>query len=212
MNPLLTAQHASLYRLDSTFMTNVRFSQPVPGSITLIFSEKPDFRLPEEFYLMPDGDAFDFTSYQCTMAGPLKSFYVETTDSTYYTREATTKDTPELRNELRVNVSIDAQAKFDHLPSSVPISIKNISAGGMMFVSGEDLKEGTIFSFTSPLTKTFFNIRARILGKRPTRFSDKFAYNCQFSRMPAKIEGEIRQFVFNEDLMQRKSARDPLAE
>ena len=209
MNPLLSAQHCELYRLDATFMTKAKFSQPSPGSITLIFSDKPNFVLPERFYLMPAGEEFDFISYFCTLTGSFREFFFESTEHTYYMHEAVTKDTPELREELRVDVSVDIDAVFDDplleaTGGQIRITAKNISAGGMMFVSDKDIKKGTTFSFIFSQSKSSVMVNARVLNRRPTRFPELIAYGCQFGHLSSKAEGAIRNFVFNEDLIQRR--------
>lgn len=210
MNPLLNAQHCILYHLDSTFITKARFNQPTPGSITLIFSEKPDFRIPEQFYLMPDETKHDFISYQCTKFGSLSDFYVETTERTYYTLEVITNDTPKLREELRVNVSIQVDAIFDDSPEPEPITIKNISAGGLMFISKKKVKKHSLFAFafTPVLGKPPISATARIIGMRPTYLPDTFSYNCQFTGLLSKDETAIRNFVFTEDLAQKRRAEE----
>lgn len=208
MNPLLNAEHCTLYDLDSTFIIKARFIQPTPGSITLIFPDKPDLRIPDHFYLMPDGGEHDFISYFCTKAGTFSDFYVETTERTYYTLEAITKDTPRLREELRVNVSLPVDAAFEDSVKPEPIIIKNISAGGLMFISQKKLEKNSIFSFFFAAGKTPVPVNARIVAIRPTHLPDTLSYCCQFTGLLAKSETAIRNFVFTEDLMQKKRAEE----
>lgn len=208
MNPLLTAEHCTLYHLDSTFIAKARFNQPTSGSITLIFSEKPDFRLPDKFYLMPEGSEQDFISYLCTRLGSFSKYYVETTDRTYYTVEVVTKDTPKLREELRVNVSMDAEADFEGILETKSITIKDVSAGGMMFISTEKLEKGTMFSSEFTTAKGPIPVSARIVSVRPTHLPGTFAYSCQFTGLLAREETAIRNFVFTEDLIQKRRAEE----
>lgn len=204
MNPLLNAEHCILFQLDSSFITKARFSQPELGSIVLIFSEKPDFHLPDRFYLMPDGEDKEFTSYLCTRVSPVGSFYIEATDRTYYTIEAVTKDTPKLREELRVNVSIETEAVFEDKAAPEKIVIKDVSAGGMMFISKKKMEKDTEISCMFPTMKGEIPVNARIIARRPTRLADTYAYGCQFTGLLSKDETAIRNFVFTEDLIQKR--------
>lgn len=204
MNPLLTAEHCTLYRLDSTLLAKARFNQPTLGEIVLIFAEKPEFRIPDKFYLMPEDGEREFISYLCTKSGVFSNYYVETTDRTYYMLDAVTKDTPKLREELRVNVSVEVTAEFEGIRKPEQITIKNISAGGLMFISTRKLEKGTLFSCAFPTTKGDVPVSARIVATRPTYLPDTYSYSCQFTGLRAKAETAIRNFVFTEDLMQKK--------
>lgn len=207
MNPLINAKPCELYHLDFSFAMKARFDQPTPGTITLIFSERPQEEVPFYFYLIPEYGKNSFVSYLCAKAGALMEYRVETTGATYYIMDSTTNDTPAARRDLRIGISLNLEATFNGSAPS-PITLKDISAGGTLFLSSKRLACDTIASFSLDTGRARVPLKARIVSTRPTPAPDVFAYGCQFLGLTEDDESAIRNFVFTEELRQRRLARE----
>lgn len=204
MNPLINSENCKLYDLDFNFISKIKFSQTAPGSITLIFPKRPDYTLPEQFQLVPDDVSKSVRSFLCSNPSEISEFYVKPTDTLYYLSYVSINGAQNQREDLRVNVSIDVKATFDFSNIPKPITIKNISAGGLMFISRMKYEKDALFSFSFTPIKTQVTASAQIRSIRPTAITDTLAYGCQFVALSKQAESNIRQFIFNYDLQQKK--------
>lgn len=204
MNPLLNAQNGTLYNLDCTVFSKVRFSSETPESAVFIFSTNPAGILPEHALLMPDGEEYDYSSFFYTLSPEVKPYHSEETGETFYLVNATTRELLAARNELRIDVSFDIPAVFDGHPHEEMITIINMSAGGFFFVSEKQYDPGKHLSFIFNNGTTPIFVTAIIRNERPTRFPNLRGYGCQFFGLSAKTEAAVRNYVFRNEVLQRK--------
>lgn len=192
--------------MDFNIIKRAKFDHPDLASITIIFEDEPDFEIPKEFYVMPKNTKDDFITYHCVAKSTTPSeFCVFSTKRTYYIIETETEDTPKLREELRVNISMKVEAVLDGISTPQSITIKNVSAGGIMFVSEQRLEPGMLVSFSFAFGNNVVPVKAHIVRVRPTHLPDIFCYSCRFVDLPRQSEAAIRNFVFTEDLRQKRS-------
>lgn len=205
MNPLLNARGGSLYLLDSTFLSHIRYSSEYSDSAVFIFDEEPaEEYLSQQVFLVPDDEKKDYSSYLYTLSDKVTPYDVPATDYTYYLVNAVTEDDPSLREDLRVRISFDTMADFSGFKEKFPITLRNISAGGFLFTSDRQWETNTTLSFLLTLTKTPVQISAKIRYLRPTPFPGLYAYGCQFIGLPKDTEAAVRNFVFAENVLQAR--------
>lgn len=154
MNPLSNAKDCLLYDLKFRMITTARFSQSSPSSLTLILFSRPDRYFPERFRLVPAEYAKQgFPSYVCTLPSAFSAYRSEADGETYYIAEIPLQEARNQREDLRVNVDLEVPAFFNESEIPDMITIKNISAGGLMFLSPKQFGKYTPFLFHAETKK-----------------------------------------------------------
>lgn len=204
MNPLLNAQNCKIYDLNSNLITKIKFSEISPGFLTLIFTSEPDIIIPKQFYLMPEDIDDHLVSMRCELLSTYSEYQVDATGSTYYVCDAATKDSTEQREDFRINVNIEVEALFDYLKAPELITIRDISAGGFLFISSRKFEKNTSVAFSFAPADPPFLVTARVMSSRPTYMDGVYAYGCQFTGLSAKTEKTIRSFVFTANSLQHR--------
>lgn len=64
---LQDAENGTLFHMDCSFLSSVRYVCESPDTVCLIFSEKPA-ELPERLFLMPDGRQYDYRAFIYTLS------------------------------------------------------------------------------------------------------------------------------------------------
>lgn len=201
MNPLSNAKDCLLYDLKFRMITTARFSQSSPNSLTLILFSRPDRYFPERFRLVPAEYAKQgFPSYVCTLPSAFSAYRSEADGETYYIAEIPLQEARNQREDLRVNVDLEVPAFFNESEIPDMITIKNISAGGLMFLSPKQFGKYTPFLFHLETKKGDIVLTAIILSIRPAEQGGAFAYGCKFSILPQATESALRNFIFQQDL------------
>lgn len=204
MNPLTTAEVCMLYDRNCSFLETIKYSRS-HSSITLIFPSKPNYEIPKEIFLMPGEIQDDYTSFLCTTTGIFTEYYVEQTNKTWYLMECETFDLPEYQSELRINVSFAMNVVPQDISTNILIMVKDISVGGLKFISDTKFDTDKTFSFIFTKGHSPVLINAHIVKQRPTRKTDVYCYSCQFLGLNPKSESALRGYIFKEDLIQNKS-------
>ncbi len=211
MNPLLNAQGASLYLLDSTFLSHIRYSSKSSDSAVFIFDNEPEEEyLSQQVFLVPDDEKTNYSAYLYTLADKITPYDAPTTNYTYYLVDAVADNASSLREDLRVKITYDTMADFDGFKEKVPITLRDISAGGFLFTSEQEWEVNTTLSFLLTLTKTPVYIAAKIRSLYPTPFPGLYTYGCQFIGLPKDTEAIVRNFVFSENVLQARRAENSL--
>ena len=203
MNPLLNAKKGTLYNLDSTFLSEIRYERTSVETAVFIFPTKQEIPFPLTVFFMPDGGKYNHSSYQYTLTGPAAG-HNENEDSDDYAVAGTTNDVPELRDELRINVSFQIDIQLDKENPHITAYITDISAGGFMFVSKTAFKSGDTISFIFPSMHEPVYVTAVVKRQRPANSPGLYGYGCQFVNLMPKAEASVRNFVFHEELIQRR--------
>ena len=118
------------------------------------------------------------------------------------------------RQDIKIPVSIKADANFlnseDELETS-EITILDLSAGGLFCITTQKWEQGQTFElqlFVSPLPILVEILRQQTPHSYSDRFKEddeRYGYGCRFVNLPNPAEAALRQFVFKEDLLRRKS-------
>ena len=170
------------------------------GSFCLIFLERPNYQLPEKIFLMPYSDEGSFISYLCTLSGELVERRDVVSKELYYTMEGFNQEAETLRDELRVYTSFPARVFLEGRRDGIEVEVKDISVGGIMFVSKKKIEVGENFSFAFVSGKKEIMVQAVIKVQRPVHVSGMYGYGCKLSYLSSHDEAEIRSFVFREDI------------
>ncbi len=214
MNPLADAKDGTLYSLDSTLLMPIRYTSDSAKTAVFIFPEEPPADFPRQVFLMPNGEEYDYSTWLYTLSGEVTTYEEEPEETesddgtkepiTWYLMNASTNEMIDSRNDLRVSLSFDIDAQFSAKPTSATITVKDMSAGGFMFASEEDWEIGTTLSFIFSAGKTPAYVAAMIKKIRPTRFENLKGYGCQFINLTPSAEAAVRNFVFQEEVLQRR--------
>lgn len=214
MNPFTDVKNGTLFRLDSSLLMPIRYTTDSANTATFIFSEELPENFPRQVFLMPDGEEYDYSTWLYTLSGETRTFQEEPEDTddaddtkepvTWYLMDASTKEMVDSRNDLRVSLSFDIDAQFSTKPVSATVTVKDMSAGGFMFVSEEAWEAGTTLSYIFSAGKTPAYVAAVIKKIRPTRFENLKGYGCQFINLTPSAEAAVRNFVFQEEVLQRR--------
>lgn len=206
MDPLQNVKDATLYNMDCTFLSSVQYHRDGPDSIHLIFSEQPSCPLPRQFYLMPDGENYDYRSFIFTLSDEMQSCCSPLPENKeYFLIHAITDDIPEQRKNFRVYVTFKTTAIAEGESEETRITVKDIGTGGLLFISKRKFDPGTVLSIIFSAMKTPVCISLCIKKQRPIRREGFYGYGCQFINLPAGIESTIRNFVFRTQILQSKT-------
>lgn len=201
MNPLINAETGMLYNTECKFITKIKYT-PTSSGFTLIFASKPEYELPEEVFLMPGESPVDYTSFLCKLAGTYSEYYVPLTEKTWFLMETESFDLPEHQSEFRIHVSFPLYVTVGN--SNVLITVKDISVGGLRFVSDTAFDTHKTFSFIFSKGHSPVFVIARIVRQRPVRNPDIYCYSCQFLNLDSKSESALRSYIFKESLIQER--------
>ncbi|MCI8639967.1 MAG: PilZ domain-containing protein [Coprococcus sp.] len=208
MNSSLHTEQGTLYHMDCSLFSSIRYFRDSFDTTVFVFPEKPCFPIPERVFLMPDGSDNDFRSFLFTLSGEILTYQGNDPSDArgpwYYVR-GTTDEMPELRTNFRVYVSFRTMVWINEQSQEESITVKDIGTGGFLFVSRKEFTPGSVISAILPDAREPVFIKALIRKRRPVRKDGLFGYGCQFIEMSARAEAKVRQFVFQTELLQSKA-------
>lgn len=207
MNPLLDAKVATLYNTKCEKLDDIKYTRE-KSDLTLIFSSKPAYHIPEHAFLMPCDSPKDDTSYFCYLTGELQEHFVSQTGKTWYLMKGETFDSPEFWSELRVKVAFPLSVTLDDSSQNLSVTVENISAGGLRIHSSVPFEPDSRFSFIFSYGHYPVLLTAHIVKRRPQRIPKGYSYSCQFQNLDSKSESVLRGFIFKENLIQRKKEEE----
>ncbi|HCT92847.1 MAG TPA: PilZ domain-containing protein [Lachnospiraceae bacterium] len=193
--------NATLFHMDCSFFTSVRFTRLSLESARFYFPAAINGGLPAQFFMMPDDKQYDFRAFIYTPQGEPQPC---TEDSSWWQVDGITNDIPELQSNFRVYVSFRTSIWLDKESRERTLTIKDIGTGGFLFVSKTEFTPGDTLSALLPDARDPVFVKARIQKRRPVRREGLFGYGCQFLNLTAKAEGKIRKFVYQTEVLQAK--------
>lgn len=203
MNPLINSEDAEFYDKDCTRLMNAKFCIEDSGNLILIFKEKPA-SLPKDLFVLPKSRENAFDYYYCHPGGEFTEYTVEPTERTWYFISASNHGSDSSREDIRAHVSIQTPITISGSFDSFSVVIKDISAGGIMFVTDRILEAGTEFSFELTPMRETLKVAASIIRRIPTHTKGLYGYGCRFIYLPPHDEAEIRQYVLRQDMLERR--------
>ncbi len=204
MEQLQNLRHGILYTLETSYFAEAQYTKQSFDTATFILPEELTQDLPEQLFLIPDGEAHTFAPYRFLLSNHPTLYRTDSSGKPYYLVRGTTTDTAESRDELRIPVSIDVELNCPGFYSKVPVTIKDLSASGLLFVSDQHFEPCMNFTFDFPDIENTPEVTARIVKKRPVRIHGLTGYGCQFIHLSPALEAEIRKFVFRQDVLHKK--------
>lgn len=209
MDPLSYVSRGSLYNWDTSFLANVGYQRESVRTALFYFSEQPDFEFPLTVSFKPSGEEYTHISYIYTLTEAKEG--VDDLGDRCFVVSGTSVDVPELREDIRVNVSFPIDIHLENAPFDENydrrVLLTDISAGGFMFVSKDTFDIGSVVSFMFSFKRTPAYITGIIRHERPTRTPDLKGYGCQFTGLSSATESMIRSFVFQEEAIQRRKIK-----
>ena len=124
-------QNATLYNLDCSFFSSVRFTRLRLDSARFYFSDLPEGRLPAQLFVMPEGGQYDYRAFIYTLQGEPQPC---AENGARWQVDGITDDIPELQSNFRVYVSFRISAWLDKESRECSLTIKDIGTGGFLFV------------------------------------------------------------------------------
>lgn len=208
LDSLEHAKYGTLYDMDCSLFSPIRYHWESPDTASFIFSENPAGRLPERIFLMPVGKKYDYRAFLFQLSADIKTKHLqnETGEGEYYVVTGVTDDIQEVRKNFRVYVSVRTFAYFDGHPKEERVTVKDIGCGGFLFISDQKQEPGAALSivlFNS--SRDPLLVRARIRKRRPVRQEGVYGYGCEYIGLPSQAESRILNFVFNTEVLQAKS-------
>ena len=207
MNSLPDAAKATLYNLDCTYLTDVQYNRESLDTVTLNFFEEPFRQFPQKFFLMPEGNAFDYRAFIYTLTEDIHSD-PGSGDTARYLARAITNDIPEQRKNFRVYVTFQVSVMLKGQKKQIPVTVKDIGTGGFQFVSKQVFEPGTTLTTMFTQARTPVCISACIQKLRPVRREGLNGYGCQFNNLTPNAETLIRNFVFQTEAIQAKAKKE----
>ena len=198
---LENAVHATLYNMDCSFLSSVRFIRFSLESARFYFSDIPEGGLPAQFFVMPDDKQYDYRAFIYKLQGKPQPC---AEDNTCWQADGITDDIPELQSNFRVYVSFRTSIWLDKETREHSLTIKDIGTGGFLFVSKKEFTPGDTLSALLPDARDPVFVKARIQKRRPVRREGIFGYGCQFLNLTASAEAKIRKFVYQTEVLQAK--------
>lgn len=207
MESIPSTKNASLYNLDCSYLTDVRYHRKDLESIVIIFSEKPSGLFPDQFFLMPEGPAYDYRAFIFSLTEAVH-LYQPPEGEACYIAHAVTNDIPEVRQNFRVYVTFQVPVLLEGQKKETTVTVKDIGTGGFQFISKQRFEPDTMLTTMFTHIKTPVCITARIQKMRPVRKSGVYGYGCQFTDLSPNAETLIRNFVFQTEALQAKAKRE----
>ncbi|EOS35233.1 PilZ domain-containing protein [Lachnospiraceae bacterium] len=219
---LQDTQSGSLFLMDCSFLSSVRYCCESPDTVCLIFSEKPE-DLPERIFLMPDGRQYDYRAFIYTLSKDSETCRLQdgrtdgsetnvqggsfnaSAEKEYYVVRGVTDDIQEVRKNFRVYVSFRTSVYFDNDSKEAMVTIKDIGCGGFLFVSDQKYKPGDTLSVVLFDSRNPLLVKARIRKLRPVRKEGRYGYGCEYIDLNSQSEARIRNYVFQTEVLQMKA-------
>ena len=111
------------------------------------------------------------------------------------------------QKDVRVKVQIASEFMLED-GSYVAGTIRNISAGGIYFVTSRELRQGERFAFAYRFKTDVCRVSARIL--RIQDLQGGYGYGCQFLGLSQNAEADIRSFVYLKQIQRQMERRKKL--
>lgn len=203
LTSLQDAKSGSLFYMDCSFLSSVRYFCESPDTVCLVFPEKPA-GLPERIFLMPDGRQYDYRAFLYTLSEGMEVCRLPA-EKEYYIVRGVTDDIQEVRKNFRVYVSFRTSVYFDNDPGEAAVTIKDIGCGGFLFVSDKKYNPGDTLSAVLFDQRNPLLVRARIRKLRPVRREGRYGYGCEYIDLNPQAEARIRSYVFQTELLQVKA-------
>ena len=92
--------------------------------------------------------------------------------------------------------------------SYVAGTIRNISAGGLFFVTSRELRPGDRFVFVHKFKTDVCRVSARVL--RVQELQGGYGYGCQFMGLSPGEEADIRNFVYLKQIQRQMDRQKKL--
>ena len=221
LTSLQDAENGSLFHMDCSFLSSVRYYCESPDTVCLIFPEKPT-DLPERVFLMPDGKQYDYRAFiytlsegaeVCSLRDEADGSQSGTEDAAvkpaalkeYYIVRGVTDDIQEVRKNFRVYVSFRTSVYFDSDPKETMVTVKDIGCGGFLFVSDKKYQPGDTLSIVLFDSRNPLLVKARIRKLRPVRKEGRCGYGCEYIDLNSQAEARIRNYVFQTEVLQGKT-------
>ncbi len=124
--------------------------------------------------------------------------------------------TVQRRNDMKIRLSVSISVQKEDEPDKgieVDAIIKDISAGGILFISDYPFEVGQVVAFEFTETDEPLHLECEIIRTQPYKITvygeeiEKPGYGCRFINLHGSSEAQIRSYVFRQDLLMRRKDR-----
>ena len=196
-----------LYTLSSQLIATVRYEE-IGDAILLHILDQKESSIPDEAFLVTKDPNETSKSFCIALSwdtypeddegqGPPK-------DRVLTGRRRKPASCANVRGDLRVPVDMEIWVESPALEKPVKAVVKNVSAGGVLFVCEAPFSRGESVSFSLPLPGRSLQLMALIVNKIPTTKENVWGYGCSLMDLDTAKESKIRQFVFQEEVRHRR--------
>lgn len=104
----------------------------------------------------------------------------------------------------KLNGKIGADGNFKVIAPALPITILNLSVGGMLFLCNDSLEINTKYVCNVNLPHTPIDVTISVVRKDSPRESDFYPYGCAFQELSPNIDSSICHFIYQSQIEERK--------
>lgn len=121
----------------------------------------------------------------------------------------------ERRNNVKVSVSLSAElvgkvpslTSLERFETPIPIVIKNISVGGMLCTTEQQLEVRNKYMLVIELNNLNFEVIFVVLRQDPSPAANRYQYGCQFEPLPPDIDAFLCSYIYQMQIAERLKNR-----
>ncbi len=193
-----SANRGQLYSVDSEPLANVYYEETENCFMIHILEQYADC-IPSEAFLVSKTKEENDAVYRLSLNSISLNHGMYDYSLWIGHRVRLPEKSSNIRKDLRIPLNIEVVLNAYSIRMEVKARIRNISAGGMSFVSETRLPTGLKFSVILPNDDGGFSIDAEIVNQIPTTTDNILGYGCKWISLDAMTETKIRQFVFKNE-------------
>ena len=171
--------------------------------------------LPSEVLFLPSGKPAGFQPFRVGLSKATS--FPKASDSTHrivkgfrIAAVSTAKAPPrnDLRRDFRVSVIFDITLQSLDFAKPITVSVENLSAGGLLFISKEDFEIDTKVGFSLPIADPPVRVAGIIVNKISVNKKGYNGFGVRFHAVPTAIESIIRKYIFEQQMAQIRRQRE----
>lgn len=191
-----------LYSTESERITRIEY---IEMNDTFYIKENEDLKeeIPEQAFLLQDYSTFPFLISLSRQSSSDEN----KVDDGLIGKRIIVMQHKNTRADIRIPVSMEIDLHNPVFSEPKKVTVHNLSASGLLFASKELFEVGMEFSFFLPISENPLLLTAIVKNKIPMNTDsakDTIGYGCMFLSTDTQIESEIRSYVFQQQLHQRK--------
>ncbi|MEF9941565.1 MAG: PilZ domain-containing protein [Lachnospiraceae bacterium] len=204
---LTNCTKCSIYNLDKQYICDAQVSEIDDTQAALFLLDDYGDLLSTEVHVTFYDDLQGLVSYLCTLSS-YKEVIIPQFRNYYSVICHLNSEEGVIQRRHDIKIKTDFEVELTTINSddeelNIPVTVKDISAGGLFFLSTEYFYEGQEFFFVFDKGSIPLPLTAMVLRRQNTDDEEVYGYGCQFLRLSSAKESIIREFVFREQLRKK---------